>query len=374
MSSDHSARATLTIDLSAIQQNYDYMRSLADPRVKHAAVLKSDAYGLGLRPVAEALVEAGCTSFFVANLDEAVALRELFPEVAVNVLDGDCERFAATYERKELTPVLNTADDLDVIRRTSRPPAYVLNIDTGLTRLGLLPADVRRLFLAGTFERWPPVGIMSHLACSAMPDNPLNELQRRRFASLYRILRPGWGSLVASAGLWLGQRYHFDLTRLASALLGLNDPRIRPTPLASVLDLSAPIVHVRDLNEGESAGYGATWRARRRSRIAVVAMGYTHGLPWLSGNRIVAHIAEFTAPVVGRLSMEYLTVDVTDVPEQLCHRGSRVELLNDKTRIDDLADAVGTAAQEVLLRLGAGCQRTYRAAVPLCQRRFREAS
>ncbi|MEZ5831640.1 MAG: alanine racemase C-terminal domain-containing protein [Dongiaceae bacterium] len=173
------------------------------------------------------------------------------------------------------------------------------------------------------------------------------------------LLRPAWGSLAGSSGVWLGAPFHFDLTRLGSALFGLNDPRIRPSPLKQILHLSTPVIDVRVLSAGERVGYGATFRAERRTRLAVVGLGYAQGLPWASGNRTTLRVGDVVVPVVGRLSMEYLTIDVTEVPESLCHRGSRVALLDERMTIDDLADAAGVAAQEILLRLGSACQRDY---------------
>jgi alanine racemase len=371
---DGATRPILRVDRVAIQKNYRYMRSLTESKVQHAAVLKSNAYGLGLKPIAEALIEVGCSTFFVAGLDEAVALRVAFPKVTIAALAGYSDRCGVAYERHDILPVMNNPGELAYLRRITEPPRYILNIDTGLTRLGLAPRDVTRLYLESGFDQLAPIGIMSHLACSAQPNNPMNELQRSRFSHLYHLLLPAWGSLVASSGVWLGQPYHFDLTRLGSALFGLNDPRIRPSPLAQVLRLSAAVVEVRELCAGGAVGYAATFRSRRRSRIAVVGMGYVHGLPWASGNKIVAHIGEFTAPVIGRPSMEYLTLDITDVPEQLCHRDSWVDFLDDRLTIDDMADATGAVAQEIVLRLGSSCFREYSATTPIGISEFRAAS
>jgi alanine racemase len=344
------------------------MRSLADPRVLHAAVVKSDAYGLGLAPVARALSDAGCSFFFVANLEEGVRLRSACPKVSIAVLRGDLGRYAAVYERHGLLPVVNDLGELRLIRQSLAFLPFILNVDTGLTRLGLSPFEVRSLYLERVLERLPLIGVMSHLACGAQGDDPRNELQRHRFESVYQVLQPCWGSLAASSGLWLGRRYHFDLTRLGSALYGLNDARIRPNPLQPVLRLSAPIVDVRDLCPGEGVGYGATFRPQRNSRVAIVGMGYMHGLPWSCGNRMTAHIGPLSAPVIGRVSMEYLTLDATDIPDELCHPGAWADLLDERFGVDDMADATGIAAQEILLRLGAACLRDYAAAPAAAQK------
>ena len=356
----NSARAVLRIDRVAVQNNYASMRALTSPAVRHGAVLKSDAYGLGATSIAEALVAAGCSHFFVADLDAALALRGALPTAAIVAFDGYSQQRAADYRNHGIVAVANDLHDIAALRQGPGPTSYILNIDTGLSRRGLPTHVVTRLYLEGMFKRLPPTGIMSHLACAAAADHPMNDLQRRRFEQLYALLRPAWGSLAASCGVWLGPRFHFDVTRLGSALFGLNDRRLRPSPLQPVLTLSAEVVEVRALCAGETVGYGATFRAERPTRLAVVGMGYAQGLP-RTERGLMARIGAFRAPAVGRLSMEWLTLDVTDVPEPLCHRGSWVNLLDAQTTIDDLADATGIAAQELLLRLGAACRREHTA-------------
>jgi alanine racemase len=358
-----STTAVLRIDRVAVQMNYATMRAQTAATVRHGAILKSDAYGLGARPVAEALVEAGCSLFFVADLDAALALRAAFPEVAIVALDGYSPQCACDYRHHGVIAVANDLHDIAALQQDASPAPYILNIDTGLNRRGLPTRAVARLYLAGLFNRLPPAGLMSHLACAAAADHPMNDLQLHRFQQLYALLRPAWGSLAASCGLWLGPRFHFDVTRLGSALFGLNDRRMRPSPLQPVLTLSAEVAEVRALSTGESVGYGATFRAERPTRLAVVGMGYAHGLP-RTDRGLTARIGGFLAPAVGRLSMEWLTLDVTDVPEALCHRGTWISVLDTQTTIDDLADATGVAAQEILLRLGAACQREYTAFDP----------
>jgi alanine racemase len=355
-----STRVVLRIDRAAMQKNYACMRAQTAAGVRHGAVLKSDAYGLGARQIAEALVEAGCSLFFVGDLDAALALRAAFPKIAIVALDGYRPQRAADYARHAVVPVANDLHEIAALQRCAGAAPYILNIDTGLNRRGLPTRAVARLYLDGTFNRLPPTGVMSHLACAAAADHPMNDLQLHRFEQLYALLRPAWASLAASCGVWLGPRFHFDVTRLGSALFGLDDRRMRPSPLQPALTLSAPVVEVRALSRGDTVGYGATFRAERPTRLAVVGMGYAQGLPRMQRG-LVARIGTFLAPAVGRLSMEWLTLDVTDVPESLCHRGTWVSLLDAQTTIDDLADATGVAAQEILLGLGAACQREHTA-------------
>lgn len=371
MSTYMPADAILRVDLPAIRRNYRYMASLTGSAVVRAAVVKSDAYGLGLVPVAQALWDEGCRSFFTADLPEAVNLRAACPEASVAVFRGDLARYAAVYRRYRLVPIVNTASELDYLRRLAEPLPFLLHVDTGLARLGLAPREVIRLYLDGAFQRLPLAGIVSHLACAATRADPTNDLQRQRFDALYRVLRPCPGSLAASAGVWLGPRYHFDMVRLGSVLFGLNDARVLPNPLHSVLQLSAPVVEIRDVPRREAVGYAATFRAERPSRIAVLGIGYRHGLPWTCANRISVRFGRYRAPLVGRVSMEYTTVDVTDVPEPVCRPGRWASLLDDRFGADDMADAVGGVSQEIVLRLGSCCARRY---VPSVQGRVARVS
>ena len=359
MSVNLPATPLLEVDLNGIQENYRYMRTLSVPKVTDAAVIKSDAYGLGLVPVARALADVGCLFFFVADLEEAVKLRAACPQASIAVFRGDLGKNRAVYERYALIPVLNALDEVRLMARIGPTLSFLLHVDTGLTRLGLCPSDVISLYLAGFFVGTPILGVLSHLACSAEAEDPTNELQRNRFAAIYNLLGPCYGSLVGSAGVWLGERYHFDMVRLGSALFGLNDPRVKPNPLRSVLRLSAPVVEVREVPSQEAVGYGATFRTQRSSRIAVIGLGYRHGLPWACANKIGARLGDFVAPVVGRLSMEYLTLDVTEIPESVCHVGAWVSLLDQSFGADDMADAVGVPSQEIVLRLGACCHRRF---------------
>jgi alanine racemase len=348
----------LRIDRVAVQKNYATMRAQTAAGVRHGAVLKSDAYGLGARPIAEALVEAGCSLFFVADVDAALGLRAAVPKVAIVALDGYSPQRASDYREHGIVAVANDLHDIAALRQGASLAPYILNVDTGLNRRGLPPRAVACLYLEGLFDRMPPTGVMSHLACATVADHTMNDLQLHRFQQFYALLRPAWGSLAASCGVWLGPRYHFDVTRLGSALYGLNDRRMRPSPLQPVVTLSAEVVEVRALCAGETVGYGATFRADRPTRLAVVGLGYAQGLP-RTDRGVVGRIGAFLAPAVGRLSMEWLTLDVTDVPELLCHRGTWVSLLDAQTTIDDLADATGVPAQEILLRLGAACRREH---------------
>lgn len=360
LASVRSADVVLEIDLSAIQANFQTISALVGPQVRVAAVVKSDAYGLGLVKIASALIDAGCDLLFVGNLHEALLLRSSRIRAAVAVFCDEFDKYGEHYRSNGLIPVVNNCVELDAISGAREPQTYFLNVETGLSRLGLAFDDVRRSYLGGIFKRRPPWLVLSHLACSERAGDAMNLLQRNRFQATSELLKPTLLSLAASAGVWLGERYHFDMVRVGSALYGLNNAGIRPNLLKPVVSVKAKTLEARNVARGEAVGYGATFRTGRASRIAIVGIGYKHGLPWACANKISVRFAGYSAPLVGRVSMECITIDVTDVPETLCRPGTNVELLGDDFTVDDLAASAGVHPQEVLTRLGVGCERRYR--------------
>ncbi|RWE79240.1 MAG: alanine racemase [Mesorhizobium sp.] len=353
------ADVVFEINLAAIQANFQTISALVGPHVRVAAVVKSDAYGLGLVEIARALIDAGCDLLFVANLHEALLLRSSHIDAAVAVFCDEFARFGRWYRSNGLIPVVNNCAELDAINAAGETQTYFLNVETGFSRLGLAFVDVRRTYLSGAFEGHPPSVVLSHLACSEYVADATNVLQRNRFRAIYDLLKPARGSLAASAGVWLGKSYHFDMVRVGSALYGLNNAGIQPTPLQPVTSLRAKVLDMRTVARREAVGYGATFRTARISRVAIVGIGYKHGLPWTCANKISVRFSGYSAPLIGRISMEYIMIDVTDVPEALCGPGTFVELLGEDFTVDDLAGAAGVNPQEVLTRLGAGCTRRY---------------
>ncbi|MER8837070.1 alanine racemase [Mesorhizobium sp. M0909] len=349
----------MEIDLAAIRANFRNVSTLVGPQVRVAAVVKSDAYGLGLVNIASTLIDAGCDLLFVANLDEALLLRSSFSEIAIAVFRDEFDRFGTWYKSHGLIPVVNNCKELHAVSTAGEAQTYFLNVETGFSRFGLSVGDVQRQILLRTFERYRPSIVLSHLACGECIWDATNVLQRDRFRAVYDLLKPTRGSLAASAGVWLGKSYHFDMVRIGSALYGINNAGTRTNPLQPVAKLRARILDVRNVPKGEAVGYGATFRTARASRIAIVAIGYKHGLPWSCANKVFVRLGEYLAPLVGRISMEYLTIDITDIPAGRCSPGIFVELLSEDFTVNDLAAAAGVSPQEALTRLGAGCPRKY---------------
>lgn len=355
MSPYFSTAPELQVDLSAITANYAYLKSLAAPGAEIAAVVKSDAYGLGVDLVVPALLDAGCDRFFVKDLREGLHVRKrLSSSAMIHVLSGFEPRDTDDCVASRLDPVCRTLSQ--ALASTDRLPQFLLAVDTGFSRFGL-PLSQLATLVHRTSRR--PDLLVSHLACADAPANETNIRQRDRFAGACEFLKPFRRSLAASAAVWLGPRFHFDVLRVGSALFGLNNAAIEPCPLQPVVRLKARVVDVRTVHRGEAVGYAASFRASREMRIGVIALGYAQGLPWSAGNATSAAIGSHIAPIVGRIAMEYTAIDLTELPQSICVPGTAVELLGPNFSVDAMAKATGTIPQELLVRLGSGCRRQY---------------
>ncbi|HEY8290218.1 MAG TPA: alanine racemase, partial [Acetobacteraceae bacterium] len=276
-----AAGGVLEIDLGAIVANWRLLCRM-HPSGPVAGVVKADGYGLGAAMVAPALHAAGCRHFFVALLDEALAIRDRVPDAMVAVLNGLPAGAEPDFLAAAITPVLGSLAEVDRWRaaagRAGRVLPALLHVDTGMARLGL---DARELaVLAQDHGRLAGIGlryVMTHLVASEEPDNPLNRRQREAFAAACAVLPPAPRSLANSSGIFLGADWGSDLARPGAALYGINPVPGRPNPLRQVVRLSAQVLTVRDVPVGGTVGYNATWTARRPSRIATAAIGYADG-------------------------------------------------------------------------------------------------
>lgn len=365
-----TAGARLIVDLDAIRRNYRDLVARAVPGATVAAVVKADAYGLGADRVAPALESAGCETFFVATLDEALSLRRLLPTAHIYVLDGNLPGTEAALGAGNLVPVLNDLGAIerwrDQARRTSIPHRAVLQLDTGMCRLGLTPAE--GACLAAEPERLDglaPSLVMSHLACAEQPDHPMNQEQLRRFVALTAALPAMTRSLANSSGIFLGADFHFDLVRPGAALYGINPTPDAPNPMAEVARLQGKIVAVRDVDSAMTVGYGATHRVARSGRIATLAIGYADGFPRALGNIANGVLSDrgtsqIALPVVGRVSMDLITLDVSALAPDQTMIGTHVDLIGGSRTVDAVAAQAGTIGYEVLARIGRRVPRIYR--------------
>ena len=362
------ATGVLTIDLDAIKANWRRLEKHGVPAECGAAV-KADAYGCGIDPVVRALADAGCKTFFVATLNEARAARAAAPEAALYLLNGLLQNSGDALAAINCRPVIGDLNELaewDVFCRTSGwKGGAAIHVDTGMNRLGLSPVDAQSLAPRIATGNHGIELVMSHLACAEKLNHPLNARQLASFREVASLFSGITASLANSSGVFLGASFQFDLMRPGAALYGVNPTPEADNPMLPVVDLKARIVQIRNVERGDSVGYSATWTARRPTRIAVVAAGYADGYLRAAGSSDGTRGAEVIVagqrcPVAGRISMDLLAVDITDLPQGAARRGHLVTLIGDGITVDELAHHFGTIAYEVLTSLGGRYQRVYK--------------
>jgi alanine racemase len=364
-----TSRGVLTVDLDAIVANWRKLEKAAVP-AECAAVIKADAYGCGIDPVARALAAAGCKTFFVATLDEARAARTAAPSAAIYVLDGFFQNSGEAYAGINCQPVIGDLNELaewDVFcRRTGWSGGAAIHIDTGMNRLGFTLTDAQSLIPRIKAGNHGISLVMSHLACAEMLNHQLNAKQLSVFREIAGLFTGISASLSNSSGIFLGHQFQFDLVRPGVALYGVNPTPEADNPMQQVIELKARIVQIRNIERGESVGYGGTWSARRPTRLAIVAAGYADGYfragssnDGTRGAEVV--IAGQRCPIAGRISMDLMAIDITDVPHNAVRRGHMATLIGEGITVDELAHHFGTIGYEVLTSLGRRYHRVYRA-------------
>ncbi|CAK0753142.1 Alanine racemase [uncultured Gammaproteobacteria bacterium] len=369
---DHAA-AVLTIDLGAVVANWRLLRDRVAPS-ECAAVVKADAYGLGMARVAPALAAAGCRTFFVAWVEEALRLRTLLPDVTIASLGGLPLGTEADHVAHELLPVLNHLGEIErwqkLAWRLGRRLPAMIHLDTGMNRLGL--GRDERAILAAQPERLDGIEVrawLTHYACADEAGHPLTPAQLCRFRLATATLPPAPTSLANSSGIFRMRAGHGDLVRPGCALYGINPTPAQPSPappnlappnpMAAVVRLEGRILQVRAVDRPMTVGYGASHKVEGRGRLATVAIGYADGYFRASSGCGQVMVAGVAVPVVGRVSMDLLTVDVSAVPDAALAAGDWVEVIGPYRLVDQVAREAGTIGYEVLTALGKRYHRIY---------------
>ncbi len=365
--SSASAPAAL-IDLGAVAENYRRLCERARP-VAVAAAVKANAYGLGLEPVARALLDSGCRTFFAAHFGEALALRAALPDATVAVLHGLAADEHDEALARHIVPVINQLEALEAWRTCARRhgralPAFV-HLDTGMNRLGLSPLE--QAALTADPSRLDGIAVtawMSHLACADDARHPKTSEQRHAFDAILKDLPRAPASLANSSGIFRGKEYFYDLVRPGAALYGINPTPDHPNPMRGVITLRAPILQVRPVDSPMTVGYGATHAVPQQGRVATIALGYADGYHRGLGGKARGKIGDWFVPVVGHVSMDLVTLDVSAVPESVAHPGAMVELIGPALPVDEVAALAGTIGYEILTSLGSRIRRVYTPAPP----------
>ncbi|MDY7540550.1 alanine racemase [Undibacterium sp. 5I1] len=362
------AGAVLTINLQALRYNYRFLQNKLG-RARCGAAVKADAYGLGAVRVALALQEEGCRDFFVAHLDEAIALRpHLLKDSMLYVMHGPPVGYEAEFLEHACTPVLNSLEQIAAWRRLAQAKQTSLlafiQVDTGMSRMGLSTKEVNAWIADPSLTQGIAIShLMSHLACAEDQQHPMNQQQLQTFKTLRAQLPACAASLANSSGIFLGSDFHFNLARPGAALYGVAPVAGQANPLKAVALLQGKIIQIRDIPAGTGVGYSLTYRSQQPRKIATVAVGYADGWMRSLSNRGVAYIAGQPAPMVGNVSMDTITLDVSDIAPESLYPGAAVDLLSATNTVDMVAKLAGTIGYEILTSLGQRYYREYTDAV-----------
>jgi len=363
-----TAIGVLTVDLDAIVANWRKLEKAAVP-AECAAVIKADAYGCGVDPVARALAAAGCKTFFVATVDEARAARAAMPSATIYALDGIFQNCGDAFAKIDCKPVIGDLNELaewDVFcRRSGWAGGAAIHIDTGMNRLGLTINEAQGIVPRINAGDHGITLVMSHLACAEALNHPLNAKQLATFREIVSLFTGVPASLSNSSGIFLSPQFQFDLVRPGAALYGINPTPEADNPMQPVVDLKARIVRIRNVERGDSVGYGGTWTARRPTRLAIVSAGYADGYFRAAGSNDGTRGAEVViagkrCPIAGRVSMDLIAVDITDLEKNAVRRGHMATLIGEGITVDELAHHFGTIGYEVLTSLGPRYARVYK--------------
>jgi alanine racemase len=362
------ASGILTVDLSAIEANYKILNTAALP-AECAAVVKADGYGLGLEPVATQLRQSGCNTFFVADLAEGKRLRNVAADIAIYILNGLPPGTGKVFADHNLRPVIGSSGELaewDAFASVNGwDGGFALHVDTGMNRLGISVEEAAAIAPRLDMENHGIKLIMSHFVASQFVESQRNQEQMLTFRNVRASFRGVPASIANSSGIFLGDAAHLDIVRPGAALYGVNPTPGKPNPMKPVVELKVRIAKIRDTAFGETVGYDATWTARRPSRIAIATMGYADGFPRAQsgsdqkpGGTLI--VSGKPCPIVGRISMDLIALDITDLPAGSVKRGDFATVIGDGRDIDAVGEMLGTIGYEVLTSLGRRYTRVYK--------------
>jgi len=356
--------SALVIDLEALRHNYKALKGLTSPHTECAGIVKADGYGIGMERAAMTLYDEGCTHFFVAMGKEGQRLRTVIPtDAEIYVLSGLREEEERLYIECALTPVLNDLEQVKYWNRRAQelncPLPAILHLDTGITRTGLKFEELYQLGISH-ISNLEIKYVMSHLACAYDPTHGMNRQQLEFFDQWHRKFPIAPASLANSGGVFLGSAYHMDMIRPGLALYG-SAPGYKQaaTLLKPVVSFYGQVLQVGSMPKGYGVGYDSTFITSRPSRIATIGVGYGDGYLRSLSNKGVVYVAGHRVPIVGRISMDLLTIDVTDIPEDACKAGDWVEFMGHNIPLDEVAERAGTAPWEILTSLSKRAHRHY---------------
>ena len=319
---------------------------------------------MGIEKIGPTLYQAGCKTFFVATVDEAIQLREILSEASIHVFNGLLPGWLEPMTKYQLQPVLNSHEQIELwVEKSAQlgiPLHADLHLDTGMSRLGLSPEELKRCMERYNLSKSIKIDLLlSHLANGDSRDNKMNKHQLKNFESHIDIVNPKRASLAASSGIFLETNYLFDLVRPGYALYGGNPISKEQNPMEQVVKFQGKIIQIRTINSGETVGYGSSFSASEKSVIATVGLGYADGIPRSLGNTGHAWIKDYKIPLVGHISMDLITMNISAVPQDVIEPGTLGDFIGAKQTIDEIAKQADTIGYEIMTKLGTRAQLKY---------------
>lgn len=362
----HTDRCTLEIDLARIRANYRIISKICKTS-EIASVVKANSYGLGADAIAPALQMENCQSFFVTSVDEGISLRKVLGQKSnIFVFNGVFSNDVEEFRNSNLIPVLNSLKQVEIWQEFASLKKEVLpctiHVDTGMNRLGMIDTEMQHIIdkpdlLVGLELQY----IISHLSASEIVDDPYNLQQLKKFKHYLKYFPKVKASLANSSSIFLGKEYHFDLIRPGAALYGINPlGNTFKNPMHNPIRLTAPIIQLQELPPESYIGYNMTFKTNSNRLIATLPLGYADGYPRAFSNCGVVVIDSHSAPVVGRVSMDSITVDVTELPPNKIFLGQQAEIIGNYCTLDKIANIINTIGYEILTLLGSRYKRVYK--------------
>jgi alanine racemase len=362
--SEIERQGRLTIDLGAVVHNWNYFRAQASQAVV-ASVVKANAYGLGIEAIVSALRQAGCTQFFVATVEEGLRVRAVAPNALIFVFEGLLAANIPHYISGKLVPIIGDLGHLQTWCARTESEDFGLHLETGINRYGLNEAEIASAMEVMAARSRNPCLLISHFACADMADHVMNLRQIDQFEKLTAAMPNIQRSLCNSAGVFLGPAAHHQQVRAGIGLYGGLSRDLSNDILKPVVRMEVKIMQIKHITKGEAVGYGASHHLKRDTKLAICGAGYADGImrsissfddqekPFygaLGGERV---------PLIGRVSMDAVAFDVTDIAPEQIGRTDWVELIGQCCPLEEFAQAANTISYEILTRLGNRFQRKY---------------
>jgi len=351
----------IEINLAKISQNLHILKSKTKSEI--GVVVKANSYNLGASKVTRVLYDAGCRKFFVAHLSEGIELRGVQADTEIYVLHGLRESQFDYFIKYDLIPVINSIEEWELYIKLcylkNIKPNLILHFDTGINRLGIRKENIQQILNHPSYKDVNILYIMSHLASAHLKECWQNEDQHNNFLQIIKFFPNIKRTFANSSAIFLDPKYHFDLVRPGMALYGLNPTPYLPNPMLNTVTIYGKILQIYQTQKDEFIGYSKTYKALKGTIIAVVAVGYADGMFTHLSNKASVYINNQEAPIIGRISMDMLSIDVSKIKKEDLYVGQVAEVIGDNNRPEKLANIIGCNEYEIIIRLGNRFRVTY---------------